>query len=138
VKREIAEAIEEIERAGVGTKVASLPDPDGGAFVRVHGVEIGDSFEPASTWIAFQITWGYPDADCYPHFISHCVKYVGSGPAPNQYPEGSLPTSMSRGARAPGFDLPAVQISRASRRRNAETDSALQKLLRIIEFLRSR
>jgi hypothetical protein len=138
VKGEIAEAIEEIERAGVGTKVESLPDPDGGAFVRVHAVQIGDSFDPGHTWIAFQITWGYPDADCYPHFIAHDVKYVGSGAAPNQYPEGNLPAAMSRGARAPGFDLPAIQISRASRRRNAETDSALQKLLRIIEFLRGR
>jgi len=38
----------------------------------------------------------------------------------------------------PGFELPAIQVSRRSNHRRAETDSALQKLLRILEFLRSR
>jgi hypothetical protein len=138
MKREVAEAIEEITRARVGTEVESLRDPDGGAFVLVRGIDIGGSFAPSTTWIAFQITWAYPDADCYPHFIAPEVQYVGTGPAPNQHPAGNLPTAMSRGARAPGFDLAAIQVSRRSNRRNGETDSALQKLLRIIEFLRSR
>jgi len=45
---------------------------------------------------------------------------------------------MTRGAMMPGFEMPAIQVSRRSQRRNAATDSALQKLFRVIEFLKSR
>lgn len=99
---------------------------------------IGPCFDPASSWIGFHIVWTYSDADVYPHFIAAGVRYIGSGPAPNQHPEGNLPIALTRGATMPGFELPAIQVSRRSNHRNAETDSALQKLLRIAEFLRTR
>jgi hypothetical protein len=90
------------------------------------------------SWIGFQITWTYPDADVYPHFIDPGVRYVGSGPCEIQHPEGNLPKAMGRGATMPGFELPATQISRRSLHRSAETDTALQKLLRVVAFLESR
>lgn len=138
MKLEVQEAVEEITRAGVGTGLEAKPDPDGGAFVRVDGIDIGEPFSPSSTWIAFQIVWSYPDADCYPHFVAPEVRYVGTGDALNPHADGDLPKSMTRGARVAGFDIPAIQVSRRSNRRNSETDSALLKLLRVIEFLRSR
>lgn len=138
MKAEVEQAIDQIKSAGVGTGVQSVPDADGGAYVLVDGIDIGAAFSPSVTWLGFQITWSYPDADCYPHFIDAGVKYVASGATPNQHVDGDLPTAMSRGALMPGFDRPAIQISRRSNRRVAETDSALQKLLRIIDFVRSR
>jgi hypothetical protein len=104
----------------------------------VDGVTIGRCFDPGSSWIGFHIAWTYPDSDVYPHFIDADIRYVGSGPVPNQHPGGNLPTALTRGATMPGFELPAIQVSRRSNHRNAETDSALQKLLRIAEFLRTR
>ena len=138
MKLEVSKAVEELIAGSPGTGVRSMDDPDGGAFVIVDGIDVGRSFEPASSWIGFHIVWSYPDADVYPHFIDPGVRYIGGGPAPNQHPEGALPTSMTRNARMPGFELPAIQVSRRSNRRNSETDTALQKLLRVIEFLRSR
>jgi hypothetical protein len=138
MKAEVAKALEELTTGAPGTGVRSKEDPDGGAYVIVDGIEIGTNFEPASSWIGFHITWSYPDADVYPHFLGPEVRYVGKCAAPNEHPDGALPVPMTRGAMMPGFELPAIQISRRSNRRNAETDSALQKLLRIITFLRSR
>jgi hypothetical protein len=138
MKPAVEQAIAEIQDAGVGTDVESVPAADGGAYVRVTGIAIGSAFSPSVTWISFQITWSYPDADCYPHFMDAAVTYVGDGPAPNEHPEGNLPTSMTRGALAPGFQQAAIQVSRRSNRRDAETDSALQKLLRVIDFVRTR
>ena len=138
MKPAVEQAIEEIKLAGVGTQVESMPDADGGAYVRVDEIDIGENLTPSTTWIAFQIVWTYPDADCYPHFIDPSIIYVGSGSAPNQHADGNLPTSMTRGATVPGFEGSAIQVSRRSNRRNAETDTALHKLLRIIEFLRTR
>ena len=138
MKPDVQKAIEELIDGAPGT-VRSEEDGDGGAFVLVEKIDIGEQFAPRITWIGFHITWPYPDADVYPHFIDASVRYVGNGAAPNVHPDGNLPTAMSRGNfEAPGFKLPAIQLSRRSNRRNADTDTALDKLLRIIEFLRTR
>lgn len=134
MKDSVATAIKEIAEAGIGTGIRTKEDADGGAFVIVDGVQIGDSFTPSVSWIGFHVVWAYPDSDVYPHFADPALRYVGSQPVPNQHPEGSLPTALTRGAVMPGFEVPAIQISRRSNHRNAETDSALQKMLRIIEF----
>ncbi len=138
MKADFSAAIEELEAARIGSGVRIKEDADGGAYVIVDDVFIGDSFDPNTSWIGFHIVWTYPDADVYPLFTDAGVRYVGSGPAPNQHADGNLPTALTRGTTMPGFELPAIQISRRSNHRNAETDSALQKLLRVLEFLRTR
>ena len=138
MKEPVEKAIEELRAGFPDTTVKAKADPEGGAYVLLDEVDLGPAFSPRRSWISFQITWAYPAADVYPHFIDSSVKYVGEGEAPNAFPEGNLPAAMTRNATAPGFDMPAIQISRASRRRNAETDTALTKLLRILEFMESR
>ena len=138
MKADVERAVAELREGLPGHDVLVKEDGEGGAFVIVEGLEIGDCFAPAVSWIGFHVTFPYPDADVYPHFIDPAVLYVGNGEAPNQHPDGNLPTALTRGATMPGFDRPAIQISRRSNQRNAETDSGLQKLLRILEFIRSR
>jgi hypothetical protein len=122
--------------AGHGVRVEE--DENGGAFVIVEDIEIGDHFAPSRSWIGFHITWADEDADVYPHYLDPALRYVGPGAAPNEHPDGNLPTPMGRGGEMPGFKIPAVVVSRRSNNRNPETDSPLHKLLRIIEFLRTR
>ena len=138
MKPAVEQALEELRQGLPDHDLRVKEDPDGGALVMVGGMEIGQGFSPSISWIGFHITWPYPDADVYPHFIDPKVQYVGTGVAPNQYPEGNLPTAMTRGATMPGFEVPAIQVSRRSNRRNAETVRALEKLLRVIEFLQGR
>jgi hypothetical protein len=138
MKPAVAEALEELTAGAPGSGVRSLPDTDGGVFVIVDGVEIGDCFDPPTSWIGFHVTWPYPDADVYPHFIDAAIRYTGSGEAPNKHPEGDLPTSLTRGAEMPGFELKAIQVSRRSNGRAPDTDTALCKLLRVIDFLTTR
>ena len=138
MKPAVEAAIGEIRDGLPRHEVRVKPDSDGGAYIVVAGLDIGDCFAPPESWIGFQIAWMCPEADTYPHFIDPAVRYIGQREAPNQYPEGNLPKSMTRNATMPGFDLTAIQVSRRSNRRNAETDSPLQKLLRVIQFLGSR
>lgn len=120
-------------RAGLpDAEIETKDDGEGGAFVVVRDVPLGYSFEPSRSWIGFHITHACPDADIYPHFIDAAVKYVGGAETPNAHPDGDLPIAMTRGATMPGFELSAIQISRQSRRRNADTDSALRKLVRVL------
>ena len=138
MKAAVEQAVDEIRHGLSGHDVRTLEDSDGGAYVIVEGMNIGDSFAPSVSWVGFQITWSYPDADVYPHFIDASVTYVGTGASPNAHADGNLPASMTRGSLMPGFEIAAIQVSRRSNRRNATTDTALQKLIRVVESLRCR
>lgn len=138
MKTAVAQGIDELRRGLPGHTVRLKEDRDGGAFVIVDGLCIGETFEPNSSWIGFHVTFPYPDADVYPHFIDPGVMYIGTGAAPNKHPDGDLPTSLTRGATMPGFEIAAIQVSRRSNRRDADIDTALHKLLRVLEFLRTR
>jgi hypothetical protein len=135
----VENAIEQLRNGAPCSAVRTKEDGEGGAFVLLEDVEIGEQFSPSRSWIGFHLTFPYPDADVYPHFIDAAVRYVGSGETPNQHPNGDLPLALTRGDYVvPGFELAAIHISRRSNNRNTETDNALQKLLRIIDFLRTR
>src|SRR3954447_26170283 len=95
--------LEELRKGMVGHGVRVQEDGDGGAFVIVDDIEIGDHFAPSRTWIGFPIVWADEDADVYPHYIDAGVGYVGAGAAPNEFPDGNLPSAMGRGAEMPGF-----------------------------------
>jgi hypothetical protein len=138
MKPAVEAAVAEL-RAGLRhNNVRHLEDGEGGAYVIVDELFIGENFTPSAAWIGFHITWPYPDADIYPHFLCPQVQYAGRQQTPNQHPDGNLPVPMTRGGTMPGFDLPAIQISRRSQRRNVETDSALQKLMRVLALLRTK
>jgi hypothetical protein len=130
-------SLKALQEGMAGHAVRVQEDGSGGAYVIVDDIEIGDHYAPTRSWVGFHVTFA-EDADIYPHFIDPGVRYVGPGPAPNEHPDGNLPTAMSRGQTMPGFELPAIQVSRRSNHRNGETDSPLMKLLRVIEFVRTR
>ncbi len=64
----IEQAIAEIRVTFEGHPIDVDPDPEGGAFVTVHDLSLGDQYEPSVSWVAFRITFQYPHADVYPHF----------------------------------------------------------------------
>ena len=125
---EVVSAIEEIREAFPETTVAAHDDGSGGAYVIVDSVDPGTQYEQRSTWIAFQITFQYPVADVYPHFVRHDLSRVD---------KAGLGEGMSLGSF--GFDArPAIQVSRRSNRLNPATDTALIKLWKVLEWLASR
>ncbi len=134
----VEKALEDLRRGLPGTEISSQEDSDGGAYVLVKDLDIGSSFAPTKSWISFHITFAYPDADVYPHFIDASVQYVGEQDTPNLFAAGDLPKAMTRNAVASGFNLQAIQVSRKSETRDPTAYSALTKLLSVIEFLRTR
>ncbi len=124
---EVATAIEEIRAKFAGHTIIVREDSDGGAFVIVEGVDPGPLYVQRETWIGFRITFQYPSADVYPHFVRGDLsrvdgKPLGEGTSPNQKFE----------------ERPAVQLSRRSNRLNPATDTALRKLFKVLEWLRTR
>jgi len=122
----VAEAVEEIKAAHLGATIAVREDGGGGAFVTVEPVDPGSAYTQRETWIGFQITFQYPYADVYPHFVRGDLTRLDGQPL------GEAMSSSTFEGRS------AVQISRKSNRLNPASDTAAVKLMKILEWLRNR
>lgn len=126
MKTEVAVALDEIRATFTGHAVVVREDGEGGAFVIIEGVDPGSIYSQREIWIGFRITFQYPYADVYPHYVRADLarvdgKVLGDGTSLNSF-EGRA----------------AVQVSRRSNQLNPATDTAVRKLLKVLEWLRTR
>jgi len=128
---EVEAAIQEIREAFPEHQVEVEPEAQGGAYVVIRDLQIGDQYAPSRSWMGFLITFQYPYSDCYPHYVDAAVKRV-DGQALGLAFSGEMTWQTPSQGRA------AIQISRSSKRRQAATDTALLKLLKVLEWVRSR
>ena len=130
MKPDVETAIQEI-RAAFGREVEVQPDEEEGAFVKVFDLDIGSHYEPERSWVAFRITFQYPFADVYPHFLVPNLKRKDGLELTNPLHPKDQFWSPPSGKEA------AVMLSRRSNRRDAAVDTAALKLQRVLEWLRS-
>jgi len=123
---EVSHAVDEIRADHPDATVTAVEDGEGGAIVTVDPVDPGPPYVQRESWIKFHITFQYPVADVYPHFVRADLARADGQ---------ALGEAMSVGAFR---DEPAVQISRKSNRLNPETDTASMKLTKVLEWLASR
>lgn len=122
----VAQAIEELTAQFPDSVVTATETGDGGAWVHLEPVSIGGSYTHPSSWVAFQVTFTYPDADVYPHFMRADLTRTDGQP---------LGESFSSGSYGPS-NTPAVQVSRRSP--EILRNDATAKLLKVLEWVRSR
>lgn len=123
----VLKAIDEVRSSFPDCQVDTDPDGSGGAFVVVRNIPLGPPYAQQDTWIGFQITFQYPYADVYPHFAR-----------PDLSRADRKPLGEGFGVSARFRAQPAVQISRRSNKLNPATDTASLKLLKVIEWVRTR
>lgn len=126
----VQQATEEIRAAFPSHKMDVEPDADGGAYVKVYDLVLGDKYEPSASWFAFRITFQYPFADIYPHFCIPTLKRkdgrsLGSG------------FNLNNQWQTPKAAEPAIMLSRRSNRLNPETDTAALKLAKVLDWIRN-
>lgn len=130
LKPAVEQALTELrERLGTGA-VQHKEDGAGGAYVIVNDIDLGEVYtdETRRSWMGFHIGFQYPMADIYPHFVRPDLKRVdgrafGSGVGgPTQYE---------------GYGRDALQLSRRSNHRDPVTETALVKMLKVVEWIRS-
>lgn len=119
--------VEQIRDAFPSTTVDAQEDGDGGAWVLLAEANIGELYNVADSWLGFRISFQYPHADVYPHFIRADLVRKDGRP---------LGDGISGGHQFMG--RPALQLSRRSNRLNPATDTALLKLLKVIQWLKTR
>jgi hypothetical protein len=123
---EVQEAIDEIAQAYAACALEIVEDGQGGALVTLNDVSLGGPYQQSSSWIGFHITHTYPYSDVYPHFVRHDLSRSDGKP---------LGAATSIGSFRGG---PAIQLSRSAKRHNAETDTALLKLQKVLQWLNTR
>ena len=123
----VTEAVQEIQRAFSIHPIVVDEDGDGGARVLVEDLEIGSPYRQDKSWMGFHITFPYPSSDVYPHFVRADLARVDGRP---------LGDGLSGGQSFLG--RPSVQISRKSNRLDPRNDTALHKMVKVLEWLRTR
>lgn len=126
----VQQAVEEIRNAYHGHALDVLPDDEGGAFVKVHDLLLGEQYQPMRSWMAFRITFQYPFADIYPHY---CVanlarkdgRLLGEGFSQNTW-------------KSPAVEEAATMISRRSNHRDASIDTAALKLAKVLDWIKNK
>jgi hypothetical protein len=126
MKPDVEAAISELQAHYPG-QVQATELGDGGAKVVVRQISLADSpYAQADTWCGFTITFAYPYADIYPHFVR---------PDLARRDNGALGQSFH-----PGRDFygePSVMLSRRTKVFNQDYPmSALLKLEKVMEWMR--
>jgi hypothetical protein len=126
VTPEILRALEEIKSNFPESIQVIREDGEGGAYVILEDIPLGPPYAQAATWVGFRITFQYPYSDVYPHFVRGDLSRAdGKG-------LGEATSACTFEGRA------AVQISRRSNKLNPAVDTALLKLLKVLQWLRLR
>jgi hypothetical protein len=121
----VQKAVEQIRASFADCPLETAPDGSGGVFVTLRNVPLGPPWAQADTWISFQITFQYPYADVYPHFVRQDLSRLDRQP-------------LGQGLGQAQFrNQAAVQVSRRSNKLNPATDTAVLKLLKVMKWLRS-
>jgi hypothetical protein len=126
MKPEIALAVSDIRTAFPDCPVLTRDDGSGGALVIIENMELGPPYKQDTTWVGFHITFPYPYADVYPLFVRGDLARM------DERPLGEATSPGSFEGRA------AVQLSRRANRLNPVADTALRKLLKVMDWLRRR
>jgi len=119
-------AVTEVEQSFPGHRLDVTPESQGGAYVIVHDLSLGERYAPATSWIGFLITFQYPYADVYPHFVQADLKLIDGT---------NLPSGFSGPIAWNGRQ--ALQISRRSNRWTAGVDTAAMKLAKVLNWIRN-
>ena len=123
---DVIAAIEEIRAAFPEHRVEVMPEAQGGAYVIVHDLDVGTQYAPAKSWCGFLITFQYPRADVYPHFVDGNLRRKDG----SSY-GGGISGPVNWQSRS------ALQVSRRSNHWNPTVDTAAAKLSKVLEWLRT-
>lgn len=128
MKPEVERAIAQVRVTWPDCKVDVKEDGSGGAHVRVNDVPLGPPYAQPFSWFTFHITFQYPYADVYPHFVRPDLSRTDGKPLGDATSPGTTPYDGTAG----------IQLSRRNNRLNPARDTAAAKLIKVIEWLKSR
>jgi len=130
MKQEVTSAIDQLRTQFANSSVEVKPDEQGGAYLIVDPIDLGDAYtdETRLTWVGFHLPFAYPFADVYPHHVRRDLARRDGRP---------LGEGMGF-SRFEGFGRDSIQLSRRSNHRDATLETAVHKLLKVIQWAATR
>ena len=132
IARAVLEAIDELRHTFPDAVVTFVSDEANGAWVTIDPIPLGPAYNQASSFIAFQITFPYPEADIYPLFVRPDLQRKDGA----EHGEG-FQRHIKWGLKGADTDEEALgtQLSRRSNRLNPAIDTAATKVLKVLRWL---
>jgi hypothetical protein len=130
LKAAVDEAIALLQAEYGDEAVRVVPAGQGGAWVEIASVDLGDTYVQQDTFLAFLLPFNLPGADIYPMFVRPDLARRDGAPLG----EGTqvMTTAWNGGSRA------VVQLSRRTRHGAFGAQTAPQKVAKVLEWLRTK
>ncbi len=131
MKEAVEEALADI-KAAYGGSVRAVSDDQGGAWIEIPEVDLGATYRERTSFVICLLPFNLPNADVYPLFVRHdLARADGSGLC-----DGFAATSLNW----PGQpnQRPVIQVSRRTRRSDFTRQTALQKIDKVLDWIRTR
>jgi len=123
MKHEVEHAIAEVKVAYPESILTIREDGEGGAYVILEELDPGELYVQRKTWVGFRITFQYPYADTYPHFVRGDLTRVDG-------------RALGEGTGSTTFEgRTAIQLSRRSNHLDPRTETVLIKLQKVLAWL---
>jgi hypothetical protein len=126
VEPQVENALEQLRATFPESEITVRDDGEGGAYVVVETLDLGPPYGQEQTWLGARITFQYPYADVYPHYVRGDLSRVDGQPLG----EAMSPTTFE--------ERPAIQVSRASRHLDPTRDTAAMKFQKVLAWIRTR
>lgn len=112
--------------------VLVIPDGQGGAWTEVREIELGCAYVQATTFAVFLLPFNLPGADIYPIFVRDDLARRDGAPLG----DGLQLTTLSWPGQP--AQRPVIQISRRTRGGAFTSQTAVQKVEKVLEWLRNK
>jgi hypothetical protein len=113
-------------------QIRLVPDGQGGGWIEILAVDLGDTYVQKTTFVVFLLPFNLPGADIYPLFVRHDLARCDGA----TLGEGLQCTTLSWPGQPPQRSV--VQISRRTRRGAFASQTAVQKIEKVLEWLRTK
>jgi hypothetical protein len=131
LKSAVEDALAGLRAAYGEDQLLVVPDGQGGAWVEVREVDLGSTFIQPTTFVVFLLPFNLPGADIYPVFIRHDLARRDGAPLG----DGLQLTALSWPGQP--AERPVIQISRRTRGGAFASQTAAQKVEKVLEWLRN-
>jgi len=121
MKTEVSTAVNELRAQFQPSEVIAREDGEGGAYIIIENVFIGNVLTPSRSWVGFHISALYPYADIYPLFI-----------------DGKLSRADGAALQAPlsvGHAFESRQAIQVSRRNSTATNAGMKAVFKVTSVI---
>ena len=132
LKSAVEDALAGLKSAYGEDQVLVTPDGQGGAWVEVREVEVGCTYAQATTFVVFLLPFNLPGADIYPLFVKDDLARRDGAPLG----DGLQRTTLSWPGQP--AQRPVIQVSRRTRGGAFMSQTAAQKVEKVLEWLRNK